>query len=106
MFSAENLPYAAFDELVDTDSSTAINGSGTWRLERSGSDVDSLYATVVLRFTRLAGEPTTGGGGDLSALRQDDGTVFLFFFYIDQGNSWTSYEKCDTSTAGICPATR
>jgi hypothetical protein len=42
-------------------------------------------------------------GLNLDALRQDDGRVLLFFFYVDQGNSWTAYEKCaDPSTKPIC----
>jgi hypothetical protein len=33
-------------------------------------------------------------GPNLSALRQDNGAVLLLFFYVEEGNSWTSYERC------------
>ena len=108
-FSARGLPAAEFADFVDGTVPTRIDGSGTWSLERAGSATDSPHATVALTFTRLAGEPTRSSGPDLSALRQDNGKVFLFFFYVGPGgNSWTSYEKCpDGSTETVCrPAPR
>ena len=82
-FTAKDLPRPLFQDHAPPDGSP-IDGAGDWTV--SGS-------TVSLHFTTIAGT-TVSGGDELTALRQKSGKVFLFFFYVDQGNSWTSYEKC------------
>ena len=93
-FDAKNLPYAAFEGLLPAgfDRTRPVDGSGTWQLDGAG---------VELTFLRLGGDEVNAGGPDLNALRQD-GVVYLVFFYVDQGNSWTAYRKCTDATAP-CP---
>lgn len=58
------------------------------------------HSIVHLAFDDLAGTPTRFGGPDLTALRPGDGKVYLVIFYVsEQGNSWTSYLKCESD----CP---
>jgi hypothetical protein len=75
-----------------------LDGSG--RLKTSDQHREGPRASVHLAFERLAGQPDRLGVS-MSALRQDSGAVWLFFFYLgDQGNQWTAYEKCSAP----CPS--
>jgi hypothetical protein len=96
-FTATNLPRAAVAFLVDGRGVGRVDGSGTWTLAANTSG--DVQASVALSFDRLADVDVASSGPDLSALRQDNGAIYLFFFYVDQGNSWTSYQKC----APDCP---
>jgi hypothetical protein len=99
-FTAAHLPYEVFDEFlpVGFDPARNIIGSGTWSLEAPDENPDGPRSTVALSI-ELA-DKLGVIGVELSALRQD-GTVFLFFFYVGEGgNSWTAYQKCTPD----CPA--
>lgn len=94
-FSATDLPYAVFDHVLEDRGYVArIDGSGTWTSQRAGTGPDDPQALVSLLFRRLGDMDVAHAGPDLTALRQDNGAVLLFFFYVDVGNSWTSYAKC------------
>ena len=92
-FTAKNLPRALFED-PKYQAASQIDGAGTWRVASNEMDTNAPKSTVELDFTNVAGITVARAGPNLSALRQENDKVFLFFFYIDQGNSWTSYEKC------------
>jgi hypothetical protein len=101
VFSATNLPYAAFEEDVRRDFDPGVDrldGSGSWSLVRPPGQSAGPTSEIELDFQKLDGVTVASAGPNLSALRQSNGKVLLFFFYVGQGgNSWTSYERCDTT---------
>ena len=95
-FAASDLPYEVFDEFVPNgfDPADQLDGSGTWSLETPIGASHGRKSHVHLRFDRLADTSAALGGPDLSALRQDEGVVYLVFFYVGSGgNGWCAYHK-------------
>lgn len=102
-FTANDLPYEYFDPFlpVEFDATLPVDGAGTWRLEPPLENPEGPRSSVELSI-ELTAKPGRIGV-EMSALRQDDDRIFLYFFYVGSGgNSWTSYERCGSD----CPAAR
>jgi hypothetical protein len=107
-FTAINLPTAPFADYLNSTGfdpgRQRLDGSGTWTLETLSGQSAQPHASVRLSFDQLAGAPTRYSGPILSALRPEDGKVYLVMFYVDQGNSWTGYLKCGADCPSPSPA--